>query len=149
MELPFLLHVLKNLGFTTPSLTSLINAFTSRPFSILLNGTPLPPRRFGKFSSSRGLSQGYPLSPFLFILGAKAFTDYLFMFYHAIVFEACSVQKCLDPYASWSGQKINVNKSSIFFSKNTSTHSSQAVKKSLTSIDPPPNQTFWPPFSFP
>jgi hypothetical protein len=73
MEWNFLLAIMLKLGFH-PSWVNWIRICISTPsFSILINGSP-----FGLFSPSRGLRQGDPLSPFLFILGSEVFSRLLF-----------------------------------------------------------------------
>lgn len=112
--------------------------------SILLNGTP-----FGLIKPTRWLRQGDPIAPFLFIIGSEIlsrilmcaeadhllhgiciartappithllFADDLLLFTHANVSEAQVVMQCLSKYASWSGQHLNVRKSTVTFSRNT------------------------------
>jgi hypothetical protein len=139
MEWPFLLAILKQLGFHDIWINWIRICISTTSFSVLLNGSS-----FGHFRPSRGLRQGDPLSPFLFIIGTEAlsrllhnslrgfkisrsnaslnhllFADDLVIFTSATSSEASPIKTCLDKYSSWSGQSVNFSKSSIIFSKNT------------------------------
>jgi hypothetical protein len=144
MEWPFLLFIMEKLGFSSTWTSWIRLCISTSSFSILLNGSP-----FGNFSPKRGLRQGDPLSPFLFILGVEVFSrlmfkeerngsikglriarnvapihhlffvDDLLIFGKASVAEATSIKICLDKYCKWSGQQVNASKSSIHFTKNT------------------------------
>uniref|UniRef100_A0A2N9IDR3 Reverse transcriptase domain-containing protein n=1 Tax=Fagus sylvatica TaxID=28930 RepID=A0A2N9IDR3_FAGSY len=142
MEWSFLLHILKLLGFCDKWIELIRECISSPSFSVLINGSP-----HDMISPSRGLRQGDPLSPFLFILGTEVFSrilitaeenhlfkgftlartcprvshllfaDDLIIFASANREGAKAIQKCLSKYQSWSGQKVNMNKSAIMFSK--------------------------------
>ncbi|XP_059440565.1 uncharacterized protein LOC132173020 [Corylus avellana] len=153
MEWEFLLKILELLGFNSTWIQWIRQCITTSSFSILLHGAP-----FGKFTPSRGLRQGDPLSPFLFILGAEIlsrliereeslgllhgikmarrcptishllFADDVIIFSKANESEARVILKCLNTYSSWSGQHINISKSAMFFSRNCSSNAKNAVK---------------------
>jgi hypothetical protein len=143
MEWEFLLNILDLLGFHPTWVHWIRQYITTSSFSILLDRAP-----YGKFFPSRGLRQGDPLSPFLFILGSEImlrlmareenlgllygikmarscppishllFADDVLIFSKANVSEAGVILNCLSTYSSWSGQRINISKSAIFFSRN-------------------------------
>jgi hypothetical protein len=144
MEREFILSIMQRLGFHSSWLSWIRLCISSSSFSILINGSP-----FGLFSPKKGLKQGDPLFPFLFIIGSEVlsrllfreeafgnlkcmfiarttpaiphllFADDLLIFGKANHKEATSIQTCLTKYCHWSGQSINNGKSSIRFSSNT------------------------------
>ena len=63
----FLYQVLGRMGFGSRWLTWIKWCISTTSFSILINGSPA-----GFFPSSRGLKQGDPLSPYLFVIGMEA-----------------------------------------------------------------------------
>ncbi len=138
----FLKMVLTQFGFDTKFIGWILECISFVSFSILVNGGMTK-----QFKPSRGLRQGDPLSPYLFIIcqevlsrlidreflhgnvkGVKmnvaspAFThvmyaDNIMVFAKANCREVKILDECLDKYCSWSGQLINRAKSGLIFSK--------------------------------
>jgi hypothetical protein len=65
----FLLYLLRRCGFGEKWCLWIKQCISSARFSVLINGAPS-----GYFGSSRGVRQGDPLSPFLFVLVMEAFS---------------------------------------------------------------------------
>ena len=61
---------MQKLGFLEKWVKRVMTCVTTTSFSILLNGKP-----YGNVLPSRGIRQGDPLSPYLFLLCAEGFTS--------------------------------------------------------------------------
>ena len=63
---------MQKLGFLEKWIERVMTCVTTTSFSILLNGKP-----YGNMTPSRGIRQGDPLSPYVFLLCAEGFTSLL------------------------------------------------------------------------
>lgn len=144
VEWCFIEAAMEKLGFHERWICLIMHCVTTVSYSIIINGFI-----HGCITPSRGLQQGDPLSPYLFLIYAKAFSSlihnaarskelngisicrgcpyisHLFFANDSLLFCKASSQEChtlieiLRKYEAASGQKINIDKSSIFFSHNT------------------------------
>ncbi|XP_004301440.1 PREDICTED: putative ribonuclease H protein At1g65750-like [Fragaria vesca subsp. vesca] len=144
VEWDFLKAALIRFGFAQSWVNLIMACVSSVSFSIVLNGCP------GKsFFPGRGLRQGDPLSPYLFLiisevlsvrltravqdkslLGIKLcrrgptlshmfFADDALFFLKATLGNVCRLMEIFKEYCKASGQLINGEKSSAYFSPNT------------------------------
>jgi hypothetical protein len=72
IEWKFFVVVLNSIGFSQKWQNLIFRCISSISFVVILNGNPCP-----SFSPNRGLHQGDPLSPYLFMLCAKVFSGLL------------------------------------------------------------------------
>ncbi|XP_010513742.1 PREDICTED: uncharacterized protein LOC104789794 [Camelina sativa] len=142
VEWNFLEELLIRLGFDIKWVNWIMSCVRSVTFSVLING-----KEHGFIKPERGIRQGDPLSPFLFILCAEAlvhvmnkaeqegrltglkltpecpsiqhllFADDSLFLCRASLLECSNLLQCLRLYGDASGQEINLQKSSITFGK--------------------------------
>ena len=144
VEWEFLRRAMLHLGFVNRFVSMIMACITSVSFFVLLNGEPV-----GNIKPSKGLRQGDPFSPYLFLvcsmgllgllhkagseglirgvsiyrIGLRVshlfFADDNVLFYRAKESECQIILDILSIYEKGSGQKINRDKTNIFFSSNT------------------------------
>ena len=167
MEWKFLSLTLKAFGFSNKFTNLIHQCLSTVQYSVLLNGGKCP-----SFTPSRGLRQGDPLSPYLFILGSEVLmrlisrevdhgqltaikvssnalpisklchADDVILFSKAKMSELASLKICLEKYCAWFGQKVNVEKFGIFPSKGLSQQFLNQIKACWGLNRLPPNSKY-------
>ena len=143
VEWVFLEKIMQKLGFDDKWRALIMRCVTTVSYSIKINGKPK-----GCIIPSRGIRQGDPLSPYLFLLCAEGLSalirkaveegqmggiaisrggprlSHLFFADDSFIFCKASINECSEPkrilqvYEDASGQQLNRAKSSLFFSNN-------------------------------
>ena len=156
VEWAFLEEIMRKLGFEERWINLMMVCVKSISYSILVNGEPE-----GLIRHSRGIRQGDPLSPFLFLLCTEwlhslitkaanedsirgfslcrrsprlthlRFANDSLLFCKANRHDSLQVLEILATYESGSGQQINRSKTSLFFSKSTSKEEKKEIKEAF------------------
>ena len=152
VEWGFIEGVMRKIGFNNGWISLVMRCISSVSYSVIING-----ETFGNIVPSRGLKQGDPLSPYLFLLyveGLSAllhemaqnqllngislgrwcpkithlfFADDNLHFCKANSEECEKLKEILEKYGAASRQKVNSDKSSIYFSPHTTLELKEAI----------------------
>ncbi|XP_062075810.1 uncharacterized protein LOC133779929 [Humulus lupulus] len=167
VEWGYLRAVLCRMGFSSKLIALLMKCVTSTHYQIAHAG-----REFGHIVPERGLRQGDPLSSYLFIICTEGFSALLreyerrklicgikvargapvishmffaddsYIFCKATRDEAEHVLRLLTVFEGASGQKVNYEKSSVFFSRNTLTEIRDTICGDLGIHEADENSTY-------
>jgi len=167
IEWNFIVNALKRQGFKDNFIRLIYNCISTTTMSAIINGEPAP-----SFHPQRGVRQGCPLSPYLFIIAVNElsiclqhhsnaqnisgiilgpdcprihsllFADDLIICGQATYDEASKIKNILQAFCSASGQTPNLYKSSIMFSRNVDSQSKMEVKSIFPISDLSPNTTY-------
>ena len=156
VEWEFLRQVMIKMGFHSQWVSLIMECITTVFYSLLINGEPTR-----HITLSRGLRQGDPISPYLFLICAEGlngllnkaasngeihgisicrrspklthlfFADDSLLFCRATQTECQKIQEILQVYEKASGQQLNRSKTTLFFSRNTTQATQEAIKSIL------------------
>ena len=156
VEWNFLEAVMHRLGFSDRWISIVMMCVTTVSYSFKLNGEPM-----GYMQPERGLRQGDPLSPYLFVMCAKGlsallsraehmgdlqgikvcratpsihhlfFADDSFLFARGTISECQHIKQVLNMYELASGQAVNFEKSCVSFSSNLNDFDQQLLADCL------------------